>query len=253
MKVTGLLNMLRNRADRESLYSKAEFWDSKATSLSGGAVSMWPNNNLNRLYHSEQMKLVESVFSDVAGAKILDVGCGTGRLSRFLARRGAIVTGVDFSEKAIEIARRQSSDLNIDFIVDSIFNIDAQQEYDYICMWGCVTVAATSRADLTKILKNLSGALKPNGKFLLLEPIHKGPLHRVLNMNVDEFTEVMSASELNVTWVKQMHFWPARLGLAFIPWPNFFTWPLYHLGQAMMKLPLLNKLGDYKAILSSKV
>lgn len=252
MKVTGLINMFRNRADRESLYSKAEFWDSKAAALSGDAVSMWPNNNLNRLYHTEQMALVESVFNDVTGSKILDVGCGTGRLSRYLARRGAAVTGMDFSEKAIEIAREQSSDFDIDFVVDSIFNIDFAEEFDYICMWGCVTVAATNRADLTQVMKNLSNALKPNGKLLLLEPIHKGPLHRVLNMNVKEFTEVMSVGGFKVNWVKQMHFWPVRLGLAFIPWPNFITWPLYHFGQALMKLPILNSLGDYKAILSTK-
>lgn len=244
--------MFRNRAAREGLYSKAEFWDSKATALSGDAVSMWPNNNLNRLYHAEQMELVESVFENIEHAKILDVGCGTGRLSRFLAKRGAVVTGMDFSEKAIQIACEQSEGMGIDYMVDSIFNIDFKDEYDYICMWGCVTVAATDRADLKVVMDNLIKAMKPDGKFLLLEPIHKGPLHRVLNLSVDEFTAVMRESGFEVAWVKQMHFWPARLGLAFIQWPIFFTWPMYHLGQGLMKLPLLNKLGDYKAILSSR-
>jgi 2-polyprenyl-3-methyl-5-hydroxy-6-metoxy-1,4-benzoquinol methylase len=39
------------------------------------------------------------------GAEILDAGCGTGRYSRELARRGYIVLGVDLSLELIEIAK----------------------------------------------------------------------------------------------------------------------------------------------------
>lgn len=39
------------------------------------------------------------------GAEILDAGCGTGRYSRELARRGYIVHGVDLSPELIEIAK----------------------------------------------------------------------------------------------------------------------------------------------------
>jgi SAM-dependent methyltransferase len=39
------------------------------------------------------------------GAEILDAGCGTGRYSRELARRGYVVHGVDLSEELIEVAK----------------------------------------------------------------------------------------------------------------------------------------------------
>ena len=39
------------------------------------------------------------------GAEILDAGCGTGRYSRELARRGYIVHGVDLSPELIEVAK----------------------------------------------------------------------------------------------------------------------------------------------------
>src|SRR5258707_14693773 len=39
------------------------------------------------------------------GAEVLDAGCGTGRYSRELARRGYIVHGVDLSPKLIEVAK----------------------------------------------------------------------------------------------------------------------------------------------------
>src|SRR5258707_5436658 len=39
------------------------------------------------------------------GAAILDAGCGTGRYSRELARRGYIVHGVDLSPELIQVAK----------------------------------------------------------------------------------------------------------------------------------------------------
>jgi 2-polyprenyl-3-methyl-5-hydroxy-6-metoxy-1,4-benzoquinol methylase len=54
---------------------------------------------------------------DVNGLTVLDAGCGTGYLSKKLRDRGALVTGIDFSERMIEIARTQHPDM--DFRVDS--------------------------------------------------------------------------------------------------------------------------------------
>lgn len=41
----------------------------------------------------------------LAGKKVLDVGCGGGLLSESMAERGAQVTGIDLSEKALGVAR----------------------------------------------------------------------------------------------------------------------------------------------------
>ncbi|HEX9187113.1 MAG TPA: class I SAM-dependent methyltransferase [Vicinamibacteria bacterium] len=49
--------------------------------------------------------VVREVLGDVAGLRVLDLGCGTGRHSLWLAGRGAAVTGVDFSEGMLEEAR----------------------------------------------------------------------------------------------------------------------------------------------------
>jgi SAM-dependent methyltransferase len=47
---------------------------------------------------------------DVAGRRILDVGCGAGPVLEALRDRGAIVTGVDPSTKMLELARRRLGD-----------------------------------------------------------------------------------------------------------------------------------------------
>ena len=44
-------------------------------------------------------------FVKISGQKILDVGCGGGILSESMAQKGAVVTGIDLSEKALNVAR----------------------------------------------------------------------------------------------------------------------------------------------------
>ena len=83
---------------------------------------------------------------------------------------------------------------------------------------------------------------------LLLEPIHRGFVHRVLNLNQREFCAVLEAAGFRNTGARQLHFWPVRFVLAFVPWPAWITTPVYHLGQVAMKLGGGRWGGDYKAI-----
>jgi len=51
-----------------------------------------------------------TLIGDVKGRIVLDLACGEGYNTRILARKGAKVTGVDFSEKLIELARREEKE-----------------------------------------------------------------------------------------------------------------------------------------------
>lgn len=60
-----------------------------------------------------------SVFGGFRGRRVLDIGCGGGILAESLAREGAIVTGIDPSEKSLEAARAHAAraDLVVDYRV----------------------------------------------------------------------------------------------------------------------------------------
>lgn len=248
MNVKSLSAMLRNRRNRKQLYSTADYWDSKAMELDGDAVSMWPNNNLNRLYHREQLDVIDGLLPDVRGLDVLDVGCGTGRIARYLADRGATVHGFDFSARAIEIARALSTGSNPSYSVESIFDLKDADRYDVVVSWGSVAIACKDAHELRTALEGLARATRPGGRVLLLEPIHTGFLHRVLDMSVPDFAAVMRESGITVTAMLPLHFWPARLALSYVPLPNLVTVPGYHIGQSLMRLVPSVRLGDYTAM-----
>jgi SAM-dependent methyltransferase len=252
-KATGFLNMIKNRLSRENIYNKADYWDAKAEELEGDAVSLWPNNNLNKLYEKEHIRFYDMCLGNINGLNAADVGCGVGNVTRMLAERGANVTGFDFSEKTVAIAIKKSVGMpNISFVVKSIFDFYEPNKYDLIHCRGCLTVACKDSKELKKCLKNISDSLKSRGKCVIIEPIHKGFLHRVLNIDLREFMDIMIQTGLEIKQVEQFHFVPARLVLCYFHLPMFITKPIYHLGQWFMH-KVGWKWGDYKAIYAEKI
>ena len=47
------------------------------------------------------------------GLRVLDLGCGTGKNSIFLAERGSIVTGVELSDTALNIANERAEEAGV--------------------------------------------------------------------------------------------------------------------------------------------
>jgi len=64
--------------------------------------------------------LVHAAFGEVAGLSVLDLGCGTGRHSLWLAQSGATVTALDFSEGMLAEARRKAGAYQIDFRIHDL-------------------------------------------------------------------------------------------------------------------------------------
>lgn len=196
--------------------------------------------------------LLTHTLSNVAGLKILDLGCGTGRVSRELARRGAEVTGVDFSAKAIEIARSLTSETNPVYQKASIYDIDFEEHFDVVIMFGVACVACSNDNEVSRVLHRILRVVKPDGKVLFFEPLHRGFLRRVLKMDVAEFAFIMKKAGFDVQEIRNMHFWPIHLVLASFPWHRLVTACGYYFGQFILTLLRHRAMGDYKFILALK-
>ena len=66
--------------------------------------------------------------------KILDIGCGGGLLSEPLSRLGAIVTGIDASDRNIKIAKMhlKKSKLDINYYCSSPESFEAKEKFDVV-------------------------------------------------------------------------------------------------------------------------
>ncbi|MEZ0324489.1 MAG: methyltransferase domain-containing protein [Fimbriimonas sp.] len=113
-----------------------------------------------------------SLYPIVAGASILDVGCGTGRHSIELARRGFQVTGLDLSSGMLDQARKNAGSLPIEWVQADATDFDLGSRFDAaICLCeGAVGLIEkgedAERHDLA-IFRNIAQSLKPNAPFLL--------------------------------------------------------------------------------------
>ena len=101
--------------------------------------------------------------------KILDVGCGTGRHSIELTKRGYDVTGIDLSDSMLRRARVKAKENNLDV---SFLNFDARdlpfdRDFDAAIMLceGGFPLMETDEMNF-EILQNVAKSLKDNGKFI---------------------------------------------------------------------------------------
>jgi SAM-dependent methyltransferase len=118
----------------------------------------------------QEVDFLVELFGLPAGARILDVGCGPGRHSLELARRGYRPTGVDISEGFIAVARQAAATegLAAEFLVADARQLDLPQVYDAaICLCEGAFGLAGDEAGHRAVLAGVARALKPGARFVL--------------------------------------------------------------------------------------
>ncbi len=113
--------------------------------------------------------LVELVDSGkVQPCKTIDMGCGAGNYAVYLAERGFKVTGVDFSQTAIKIARENASRKGVKcnfFVADVIEELDKiNQTWDFVYGWGLLHHILPEQRQ--KYVENVRRILNPSGRYL---------------------------------------------------------------------------------------
>ncbi|RPH55505.1 MAG: class I SAM-dependent methyltransferase, partial [Chloroflexi bacterium] len=103
-----------------------------------------------------------------SGRKILEVACGTGRITIPLARAGAHITGLDLSPAMLEVARRKSAGLeHLRWVEAGMRNFDLGEQFDLIISPGHSFQFMLTAAEQLECLETLKRHLAPGGTLIL--------------------------------------------------------------------------------------
>lgn len=135
---------------------------------------------------------IEKELNKDKSVKILDIGCGTGRHSIELTRRGYQVKGIDLSESMLVKAREKAekSGLRIDFSKHDARNLPFEAEFEAVIMLceGGFPLMETDEMNF-EILKSATKSLKIGGKLIFTTLNGLFPLYH----SVEEFCAKDSA------------------------------------------------------------
>lgn len=202
-----------------------------------------PSNHLSRL--ADRLHIA-------SGQRILDVACGTGGWLAICAERGAKVSGIDISGRAIEICRQ--------LIPEGEFHTGLAEtlpfpdnQFDWVTCLGSLEHFLDQKA----ALREMERVAKPNGQFLILVPnagfltyrlgLYRGTHQQTVRETIrslEEWNEMFGECGIEVrerwkdlhvlswTWIIRppWHMVLPRLlqGLALLIWPLDWQYQVYY-------------------------
>ncbi len=113
-------------------------------------------------------------YADLAGKKVLDVGCGGGILSEAMAHRGAEVSGIDMGEAPLKVAKLHGLEsgvkVNYSRITAEEFAAENPESFDVVtCMEMLEHVP-----DPASVVQAVANLVKPGGK-VFFSTINRNP------------------------------------------------------------------------------
>ena len=110
-----------------------------------------------------EWRRLQPLFPNLAGKRVLDLGCGYGRHCKYAAEHGAAqVLGIDISERMLDEARRRNTDPRIEYRLCGI------EEYEYPKhAWDLVVSNLVLHyiENLNAVFDNVRRTLVPGGTF----------------------------------------------------------------------------------------
>ena len=121
------------------------------------------------------------------GDRVLDAACGTGDLAIIAAKAGGVVTGLDFSERMLDRARRKAPELK--WVRGDLLALPFEDE-----SFDSATVGFGVRnvADLAAGIEELRRVLRPGGRLAILEITQpRGPLRIFYSLWFDRIVPLL--------------------------------------------------------------
>ena len=146
----------------------------------------------NAKFYAEHLMPYEFMRNDAVDKKILEVGCGDGYGSAYLAEVAAEVIGIDYEEAVVLRAQAKYKAPNLKFLSMDATNLQFKEySFDIVCSFQVIEHIPEEK--LLEYLSEIKRVLKKNGKLYLstlnLEHTMKSPLTYKKNLaHCKEFT-----------------------------------------------------------------
>ena len=165
------LESINERPKPFQFYTASDLWTDEHTSkqmLSFHLNQAIDVSSRNAEFITRSVDWITTEFNIGRGNKIADFGCGPGLYAARLAKRGANVTGIDFSGSSIEYAKDIAAreQLNISYVNKNYLEFETEDRFDLVLMIMC-DFCALSPTQRKALLRKFHEILKPRGSVLL--------------------------------------------------------------------------------------
>ncbi len=197
------LNEINTRPEPFQFYTADDLWTEAHTAsqmLSYHLNDQVEASSRNQQFIERSVAWMASHFQVNENTAIADFGCGPGLYANRLAKRGASVTGIDFSENSLQYAKQVAVDggLSTDYVLANYLEFDTDTRFDLIIMIMC-DFCALSPAQRRTLLNKFRSLLKPNGSVLL-------DVHSLSYFNQKEESAIYELNQLYGFWSAQDYY-----------------------------------------------
>lgn len=131
-------------------------------------------------------RVIEHIKKD---HKILDIGCGTGRLALKAALKGAKVKGIDINSQMLEIARKRCKELTllekVDFVEMGVAELNSESDNSFDVVMSTLCFSELSDFEIDYALIEIRRILKQDGLLLIAdENKSNNTIKKIINFSV---------------------------------------------------------------------
>lgn len=106
-------------------------------------------------------------WAEALGGEVLELGCGTGRVTVPLAEAGVAMTGLDAAPAMLEVARRKAGTLPVTLIEGDFRRFELERRFNLV-LFPINTIAhLPTRADFEACMARVREHLAPGGRFVI--------------------------------------------------------------------------------------